>query len=133
MAALKGEVTWYDKRVILATEAVSEEALAAIAAQIEGQAKINIVANDQVDTGFLLNSIYWKVGRTDTYASTWGSGEYDSQRRVRAPQADLGSWDGVVAVGAEYAIYQELLIPFLIPAVYKVASDQGLGVKVEEI
>ena len=136
MAAERGEVLWYDNQVSLVIQDKSIEALAALAVEIEAQAKINIVDNDQVDTGFMLNSIYWKVGPKNTYESTWGSGTYDGesgpeQSRERAPQADLGNADGYVAVGAEYAIYQELQDPYLMPALQAIASKRGAQVKVD--
>lgn len=65
------------------------ESLEALAKEIEAQTKANIVANDQVDTGFMLNS---------TFSGLVGEGE------------------AVVGVGADYAIYQEARNSFLFRA-----------------
>ena len=129
-------IYWYEETVILETQEKSAEALAAIAAFIEGQAKINITDNDQIDTGFMRNSIYWRIGHKTTYGSTWASGSYEGSKtpggeRNRAPQAEVQDAAGYVAVGADYAIYQELANPFLFPALQAAAAQFNTAVKVK--
>lgn len=132
---MPGTVNWYKETVLLEVKDSNRDLLATVAAFIEGQAKINIVANDQVDTGFMLNSVYWRIGSRTTYSSTWSSGVYEGSRsageRRIAPQAELGEAEGYVAVGAEYAIFQELLQPFLYPAVQAAAAQFNSVAKVE--
>jgi len=64
-----------------------------------GHVKAQIVANDQVDTGFMLNSPY--VVTSDS--STYKSGE-KALPEVPRPTSET---EAIVAVAAEYAIHQE--------------------------
>lgn len=55
-------VNWYGETVKAQTKQDGKKALLALAFQIEGQAKINITNNGQVDTGFMRNSVYVSGG-----------------------------------------------------------------------
>jgi HK97 gp10 family phage protein len=68
----------------------------------DGQANVqkHIQANDQVDTGFMLNSVYAKTKDTSTY-----KGGEKALPEVEAPSDDKTAY---VAVAAEYAIYQDM-------------------------
>jgi putative intracellular protease/amidase len=125
----KGKVDWYAEDVILKLEQTTRRGLEALAAYIEGQAKIQIVENDQVDTGFMVNSVYHAAADAgSTYAAANGTGEYvnkagESVNRELAPEADLpAEYDALVCVGANYAIYQEMAQPFLYPALLRGAA-----------
>ncbi len=91
----------------------TEEALHALALEVEGHAKVNIVVNDQVDTGFMLNSVYVESQRGSTFGGTWPGDEKTKAPRFRLPNRYAAT---AVIVGAVYAIYQEVLMPFLRPA-----------------
>lgn len=102
-------------------EAIAE-VLLAVGYQVEGQTKVNITDNGQVDTGFMLNSVY----TTGNNGSTYGAAERQAGARdpdgEMAPEVDAG--DGVaVAVGAEYAIHQEEKNSFLYRAAEQVAGS----------
>lgn len=127
MAAKRGKVNWYAEDVVLKFTRLSERALEAAAARVDALAKMNIVANDQVDTGFMVNSVYFATEDNSTYMD--GSGtqinrEGNFVEREMAPEASLK--DGataLVCVGANYAIFQEMANPFLYPALLAVKSE----------
>lgn len=129
--AKNGQVDWYGQDVILAIETATRRGLEALAAVIDGQTKINIVANDQVDTGFMVNSVYYASEATSTYNTADPSGNYPNKRgdlvqREMAPEAKLiDEALALVCVGANYAIYQEMATPFLYPALLAGVSMAG--------
>lgn len=114
----------FDKAILeLRTELSDEQiedALLEAAFFVEGQAKQNIVANDQIDTAFMLNSVY-SVSRSGggSFGQTRSSGRYkgredkssrgQSVERSRLPTYKIIGSNPAAAVvaGAEYAIYQE--------------------------
>ncbi len=95
-----------------------------IALQIEGRTKVMIVSNGQIDTGFMLNSVYsiLSSGRS-SYIHTWSTGMYGGQSRSKEPQRSLGP-RAVAAVGvsASYALWQELKKSFLFAAAQSMTS-----------
>lgn len=137
MANRASRVDWLGEEVVLALERATDAMLAAIALRIEAQAKVNIVANGQVDTGFMLNSVYTVTRETSSYPQTWPSGHYAVRpdkhggrealvAQERAPEADLPpDASALVAVGAAYAIGPELRQSFLYKAVEQVAGEEA--------
>ncbi len=127
MGTKRGKVNWYAEDVVLKFTKLSERALEAAAARVDALTKLNIVANDQVDTGFMVNSVYFATAETSTYQD--GSGtqinrEGNFVEREMAPEAPLK--DGaaaLVCVGANYAIFQEMANPFLYPALLAVRGE----------
>lgn len=126
----KSRMKSYRPKVMLVVKDASEEALTKLAFQVEAQAKVNIQGNDQIDTGFMLNSVY-TVGKNgeSSYNSTRPSGKYRSRatqgeaQRTRQAQLNVPEKaSAIVAVGAEYAIYQEERKSFLYAAAEKVAA-----------
>ena len=111
MVALKG---WDSQRVIeAAKKAISMHDLAEDVA--------DRAASVAVDTGFMKNSFYIRTKKTDTYGSTWDSGEYinkegDMVKREKAPPADLGDYEALIANAAPYAILHEIENSFLYTA-----------------
>ena len=131
MPEVKAEVNLRLDHVNVIVEKATEEALAALALQIEGQAKANIADNDQIDTGFMMNSVYTITRRDSTYNAADPSGKYtnkagESVGRKLAPEERLPSdaTAGVI-VGASYAIYQEQSDSFLFKAAEQVAQQAG--------
>ncbi|KKM85967.1 hypothetical protein LCGC14_1283740 [marine sediment metagenome] len=95
-----------------------------IALQIEGRTKIMIVSNGQIDTGFMLNSVYSILSSGhSSYFQTWPSGMYSGQPRSKEPQRSLGP-RAVAAVGvsASYALWQELKKSFLFASAQSMTS-----------
>lgn len=101
MAQPQVKIDWFQDRVIL--EAVNALNLEELAFRVEERTKINIVGNGQVDTGFMLGSTFTEAADPERVA---------------------------VGVGAEYAIYQENVNPFLYPALLEAANEVGGTVKV---
>lgn len=123
-----GEVQWRGQEVFLLLEEVTADALEAAAFSVEGGAKQNIVANDQVDTGFMLNSVY-AVGQgsqgLDSYEAAASSARAQNPDGVMlAKEAPPGEGTALVAVGAEYAIFQETESSFL----YRALEQEGHAV-----
>jgi len=155
MASGDAEVKLYLDHIKVVVEHATDEALTAIAHQIEAQTKANIVANNQVDTGFLLNSVYvvsrWYDGRVrNGYDDARSKAESQSlkksagtrlSRRLHqrvtvtdrmAPKEELpaeiefgGKSGALIVVGANYAIYQEVKRSFLFWAASIVATRAG--------
>lgn len=125
-------VRMYTKHVKVTIANATEEALKKVAFQIEGVTKRNIQGNDQIDTGFMMNSVYAVFEDGSNYDQTWKPGVYPvsprkhggqegEASRKRAPERKLErNFDAGVIVGAEYAIFQELRKPFLFPAAEEV-------------
>lgn len=112
---------WYDKKVSLVIERKTGQSLTNVALRIEERTKVNINqapgASGQglIDTGFLLNSTYVVSPNTNTYDQTNQTGQYRNKagedvQRTLAPRQKLkpGFAMVLVAVGADYAVYQEI-------------------------
>lgn len=111
---------WYGdevKRLIL--NQAMPEMIAAAALLVEGQTKVNINQNGQVDTGFMVNSVYAVGPGVNTYGPAAVPGKLANGAAVPTPAG------AVVGVAAEYAIYQEERLPFLYPALETVAGRMG--------
>jgi len=91
-----------------------------LAQQGEGQVKANINANNQIDTGFMVNSVYAVGPKSyDTYGQVERHGKKGQTPAARIkPRKDTA----IVAVAAEYAIYQEAKQSFL----FKMLEQLGL-------
>lgn len=154
------EVEWLGDNLLLLLEEASLEALTSSAFAIEGGIKREIVKNDQVDTAFMLNSVYVATPEQSTYEEAkqkaMGQVTASGEKRVhligKRKSRKSGRWQDVtnrevleevkpetlneegvvviVAVGAEYAVYQEMQQPFIYPAL--VAEAQEVGGKLVE-
>jgi hypothetical protein len=126
-----GQLNWYGSKVSLHFDKITRRGLTAVAARVDGLTKTNIVANDQVDTGFMVNSVYFVAGDESTYAETNGNGQFVNRQghlveRQLAPEAPLpAEYAALVCVGANYAIFQEMDFPFLYPALQQTATEAG--------
>lgn len=111
-------------QVLSARNAILDETAFAI----EDQTKRNIVGNEQVDTGFMLNS----VGTVTSQGSTFDQAK--SAATARNPNGNMGAeprvskGNAAVFVGAEYAIYQEIERSFLFNAGQQVIGSQVNGI-----
>jgi hypothetical protein len=132
-----GTVEWRGREVMLILEKATADALEAAAFSVEGKAKQNIVANDQVDTGFMLNSVY-AIGQgskgLDNYqkASSQAGGKNPDGKMLNKEQPPDDGLTALVAVGAEYAIYQEIQNSFLYRALEQEVADFG-GKLIEKV
>jgi len=129
-------LNWRGSEVERALRAASGRALRKVAFDIEGQTKKNIQENGQIDTGFMVNSVYTVTDNDNTYGQANKSGRYTNEAganvpRNLAPQARLPHSNepaALVAVGAEYAIWQELKRSFLMAAAQEVGAKAGASV-----
>ncbi len=133
--AVDAEVRWYRDHVKVLVKDATEEVLKQLGFRIVERAQLNIRDNDQIDTGFMVNSLYVIWGDGSGYGAAKQAAEQQTTgrdgRRVdhsedMAPERALeGSAAAGVVVGANYAIYQEARIPFLYPAGETAAREFG--------
>lgn len=119
----------------LLVERLGSEFVRTGALQVEGWAKLNIQANHQIDTGFMLNSVYTVTSTEDganaaqaaaeaSHAASGTGGE--APRFLRDEERPATTTEAHVVVGAEYGVYQELgtvkqpARPFMAPAAERV-------------
>jgi len=128
------EVRMYLDHVKVVVEEATEEALKQLAFRIVERTQLKIRENDQIDTGFMVNSVYptWKEGSGYETAAIEAdshnvrkTGEVVGGIRM-APEESLpeDATAGVV-VGANYAVFQEAANPFLYPAAEAAAGEFG--------
>lgn len=98
MAAIKSFNNW--DKVAQSIRPAEKAVIRKTALDGVANVKAMIVANDQIDTGFMLNSVYFVTSGQSTYR-----GGDKALPQVAKPGSELEAW---VAVGAEYAIYQEM-------------------------
>lgn len=89
-------LNWFGDDLQVKLKAASAAMIAKASEQTVAEAKVNVTNNGQVDTGFMRESMH---------------------------VAELTETRGVVAVGAEYGIYQEMKKAFLYPAAERVANS----------
>jgi hypothetical protein len=135
------EVNWYKDKVKLVLDKHVQQSIEAIAFRIEERTKVNISeapgASGQglIDTGFMINSTYTVLPDGSSYGDADQSGFYQNREgleveRNLAPERPLPRGAGaLVAVGAEYAIYQEMEHGFFIQAIEDTAKEIGGLVK----
>lgn len=112
------KVTLHLDHIKLKVKDATDEALHAIAFQVEGTAKRNITVNDQIDTGFMLNSGYTQSKHGSTFAETWNAGDDRKSQQLPAPERGA-----LVHWSALYSIFQEMMQPFLRTAADEVAGQ----------
>lgn len=135
MAGVKAETHLNLDHVKATVKSATEEVLKQFAFRVVERAQINIRINDQIDTGFMVNSLYaiWGDGSdydeakasADPLKESRKTGRLVNEERM-APEASLrpGAQAAVVA-GANYAIYQEARNEFLWPAAEATAGEFG--------
>lgn len=136
----QGKVDWYAEQVLLRVDNATDELLDQVALQVAGQARINIRDNGQIDTGFMVNSVYTVTRKGSGYpqalaealTQTWSK----KQQKHVDHSGDMGPEIGLpentkagVAVGAEYAIYQEIKKSYLYKALEQVGPQIGGAVE----
>jgi len=121
------EVRMYIEKVLVTVGQATDEALKALAFAMQAQAQANIRSNGQIDTGFMVNSVY-VISADGKAGDNWQSGDYLNEsgqtvRRELADQPALGDAAAAVVVGANYAVYQEAENSFLYRAGEQVAGQ----------
>jgi hypothetical protein len=129
--AIGGQVNFYIDKVLVEVRQAKLETIAAAAHRIEERAKANVVANDQVDTGAMLNGIYVVLADGGDYGQAKAAAEAREPQGEMAPPVSLRNADGAVVAGMEYSIYQEMQRSFLYKAAEETAREmEGLVRKV---
>lgn len=132
------KVNWFGDKVRLVIGKKTGQTLTNVAFRIEERTKVNINeapgASGQglIDTGFLLNSTYVVSPQVNTYDQANPSGVYKDRagkevERTLAPRQKLKPGESMVlvAVGAEYAIYQEIKHAFFFRAIEDASKELG--------
>jgi hypothetical protein len=137
------EVKFYIDHVKVTVDKATDEVLKMLAYRIVEGTQLNIRSNDQIDTGFLINSVYpiWKDGsgyadaKAEAEQRTTGKdGRHVDHSDDMAPEPSLpGDASAGVVVGANYAIYNEVRIPFLYPAAQKAVTEEQFRGEAEQI
>lgn len=112
-------MAFYTKRVMEAARGRADDVVTALAFQVEGQAKINVRENGQIDTGFMLNSIYTVAAEGEHLPPGVVNRRHASTKEVAPQHRELGGemsargHMALVVVGAEYGLFQETRNSFL--------------------
>lgn len=125
---MAAKVNWYGERVQALINDAQERVLDEMAFATEAQAKINIRDNDQIDTGFMLNSVYTLSSRRDGHGRAMAESMMRAPREL-APKPAVKHGEAAVTVGARYAVYQEMKKSFLYRAVEAVAKQFGARIR----
>jgi uncharacterized protein YbjQ (UPF0145 family) len=102
--------------------AAGKEISSELATLIEGRIVGNITDNGQIDTGFMVNSVYSISSERDSYNEALVKAMARAVREM-SPKASLAGADALVAVGAEYAIWQEMRKSFAMKAIDQTKKD----------
>jgi len=133
--AAEVKINWFEDKVRLLINQATAETLANAAFRIEERTKVNITeapgasGAGLVDTGFMLNSTYVVIPSGSTYGQANPSGTYQDRAgrevsRELAPERRLaGGAAALIAVGSDYAIYQEIEHAFLYQAIQETAKE----------
>lgn len=126
-----GKLAWYGRQVEAIIDKATPKALARVAFQVEGQAKVNARDNGQLDTSFMINSTYSVTEEGPFFDGSPGtgspSGQYASSKSGRpaprrrneaVPTPPRGG--AAVHAAAEYAAYQEMRKSWLYQALEQV-------------
>jgi hypothetical protein len=120
------ETKFYTQAVLLKCREAADIIAEEVAFAVEAEAKANIVDNDQVDTGFMLNSVYAVTRSGSGYGQAQGAAKSRNPTAEMGPGVSLsGNIKAAVVVGAEYAIYQEEKKTFLFKAGESVKNQLG--------
>lgn len=128
---MSGKVIWNDG-LLAEIQGVAKDMLSEMAFAVEGEAKKNLTNNNQVDTGFLRNSVYAVTPNGSTEDKIDPNGRYKSRKtgrmvdRRQSGQTVTINSDGTsaaVVAGADYAIHQEAEKSFLYRAGESVARQ----------
>lgn len=121
---MDGNINWYENDVVLAVEGATDEMLIRLAFQCEALAKVNIQTNGQIDTGFMLNSVYG-IGPGGDHRSAAEAQAQASAPRSLAAMPQMEPHRAGVHAAAEYAIYQEMANSFLYRALEQLQEVAG--------
>jgi hypothetical protein len=117
------ETKFYYAQVKAAVERATDKLLREIVFVGEGYAALNIQENNQIDTGFMWNSVYASTPGESHYGAAKAQAEARNPKAEMSPEVRPGQHEAILAVGAEYAIYQEARMSFLWKAVEQLRAE----------
>jgi len=125
------EVKLYLDHVRVVIGHATERGMAAAAFYIEGQAKIKVTENDQVDTGFMRSSIYAVTRQGSSFSAAESDAASRAPRQMVSEEPLPSDAMAAVVAGANYSIYQEMQNSFLFAGAERAAAT--LGAEVERV
>lgn len=114
---------FYQSQVRAAVERATDKLLREIVFTGEGLVAANIQENDQIDTGFMWNSVYAATPGDSHYGAAKALAEARNSKAEMSPEVMPGQHEAILAVGAEYAIYQEARKSFLWKAIEQLKAE----------
>jgi len=132
-------VSYLDHVIMTLDDITNEKAVPMLAMRVQERAQLNIRSNDQIDTGFMVNSIYTVLPDKSDYNEVRNAAEAMTrstrdwrlvdQSDSMAPEVRLErNMSAGVVVGANYAIYQEVQNAFMAPAAEAAGAEMGAQV-----
>jgi hypothetical protein len=130
------QVKLYLDEMMTKVNDATEALLSKLALRTEERTKMNIRTNGQIDTGFMVNSIYTITSKGSGYANAASAvNNTHSSKTGREvdhskDMADAATLDeplsSAVVVGANYAVFNEARKAFLYPAASDASREFGL-------
>ena len=104
---------WDTKHIKMIVRGATDKLLNEIAVTGQGYTRVNIRDNGQIDTGFMINSVFVVTPKTDDYYDASVNAHERNEDVSMGERPRIGENEAVIGVGAEYAIYQEAANSFL--------------------
>ena len=131
--------SYLDHVIMTIDDVTNDKAVPMLAMRVQERTQLNIRSNDQIDTGFMVNSIYAVFPDKSNYNEVRNAAEAMTrstrdwrlvdQSDSMAPEVRLErNMSAGVVVGANYAIYQEVQNPFMAPAAEAAGAEMGAQV-----
>lgn len=117
-------VNWYANDVMMVVDEANDDLVTRLAFAVEGEAKVNVQSNGQIDTGFMVNAIYSITPLANRRGQAEGGARGSADREL-APEPALEKSGAIVHGAALYTIYQEMRQAFMYPALEKVKGQTG--------
>jgi hypothetical protein len=114
-------VKFYKSRVKLQLQDKKRDIIKQAALRIRERAGINVVNNNQIDTGAMANAFYVVLPDEDTYGDA--ANEAETRNPGQTGNKISLQHDALVANAMEYAIEQEMVQSFLFKAAEDTAKE----------
>jgi hypothetical protein len=128
------KIKWYGPTAKKEVDILTGKILGVVADAVLAQAQDNIEQNDQVDTGFMLDSGYVIAPYANTHGNRRPDGTYTSSKTgynvARSAEPQPPSRDrkaAVVGFSADYTIYPELSRSFLWRALGEIDAEAEIA------
>jgi len=124
------KIDWFGDEVSVLVEKATQKIVDQLSLACEAQTKTNITRNGQVDTGFMRSSAWSSAGGGSGRSGQSAAGRVQSAaNRSRGSVRGRGRGASASAgVSANYAIYNEIRIPFLYPALQSLKGSKTIAI-----